>query len=584
MQYLSDRYDKAPRDYQAQNLDAHRAAFRAGLTKFITNASVGAGKTLMIAELSRAIMKKWAKKDQNHYAILCLARTGELISQNAECAQGQGVKCSIWSASLNVKSKYFPVIFSTEKSFFNALHTDFNNVRFDFLMIDECHQVPVTENESNYMEIINELLARNPKMIISGFTGSPYRGIDSIVGDFWEKQIQDVNTDFLIDKGFLVPPHFGFPSDDLHAYNFNNCGDTKMTRNGDSYIAYDESKLAKTAIENKSLTHEIMSEVVAITSKRAGGCLIFCASKKHCQQAAEMLHDDSYGIITDSTPYKQRTEILDKARNGDIKYVFNLQCLTTGVDVPRWDTVVFLRPIGSLVLLIQSIGRVLRLCEDINKQDALVLDYAGVMERLGAIYDGEFISKALKEKAKSDQQTTLCSNCEAVNSMFARRCFDCGHWFIKPKICPKCDTKNDITARSCSECGETLIDWNKALYKKAYTDGEMVNVKSMQISVDGNKLSVFYNVESDAQPPPEVYYPWSEKDFCRKMFKVFLQKHINSYQLVNKFLKMNASTMVKMQAMLSAPAKIGWRISPNTGRPNFKKLFKSGTITKDEDK
>lgn len=574
--YLNDKREKTPRDYQADNLTQTRKAHSKGLRRVLTNASVGAGKTLMIAELIRAIMSRWQKRDENHYAVLCLARQGELIEQNSECAWGQGVKSSIWSASLGVKSKAHNVIFSTEKSFFNAMNEEFAGVIFDYLIIDECHQVPIDDEETQYMLIINELLKRNPNMFIAGYTGSPYRGINGIVGEFWQEQIQDVSTEYLIERGFLVPPIFGFPSDDLHKYNFDSAvSDAKITREGEKYFTIDESKLAKISTQNPTLTHEIMAEVTAICSHRKGGVLIFCASKKHCDQAAEILPPGSYGVITDNTPYKERAKIIEGARSGKIKYVLNLQCLTTGVDVPMWDTVVYLRTVGTISLLIQSMGRVLRLCDDIGKSDALVLDYAGVMERMSSIFDSRFIAEALKKKAETDTETFTCS-CGEENSIYARRCYNCKKWFVKPEVC-KCGYENDPTARECKDCGEVLIDWNEALYNKHYTDNEMKKVLDMNLAIDGDKLLVSYIVEGEHQPPPEVFYPWSKQEFCKKMFRVnFLQKHIQSWPMIKKFEKFNGQTMIKMKAMLDKPVRVGWRTSPKSNKTIFKKTFISG--------
>ena len=96
------------------------------------------------------------------------------------------------------------------------------------------------------------------------------------------------------------------------------------------------------------------------------GVLIFAATQRHTGQVAKALgmlgvSESDIGVIIDSTGDKERSSILERAKAGNCKYVINVGVLTTGVNVPRWDTLVFLRPICSLVLLIQAIGRVLRL-------------------------------------------------------------------------------------------------------------------------------------------------------------------------------------------------------------------------------
>lgn len=568
---VADANPRKPRPYQAENLQLQRKAVIAGKTKFVTNASVGAGKSQMIADMTKAIMSRWVRKDEKHYAVLVLARQGELIENNSQCCWVQGCRNSIFSASLNSKSTAFPAIFSTEGTFANAIDIEFTGVYFDYLLIDECHQVPIDDEECQYMAIINELLKRNPKMIISGFTGSPYRGMNSIIGDFWEEEIQNISTESLVETGFLVPAHFGFPDSD-HQYHYESAEKgVSTTASGERFLSYDQRAANKIA-ENETLTHQIMADVVHRCKDRKS-ILIFCSSKKHCKQAAEVLPEGSYGIITDETGYKIRSKILQDAREGKVRYVLNVSCLTTGVDVPIWDTCVFLRPINSIVLLIQGIGRTLRLHDESGKKDALVLDFAGVMERLAPLYDNKFIAKALVEKAKQDLDTYECPQCQKQNSTFARRC-ECGYWLVKPKICPSCACENDITARDCSACGENLIDWNKALSRKAYKEGEYVPCKEMKLHADGNKLLVTYIIEGERHPF-EFFYPFSDKKFCRDQFGRWVHEHTNCWVMTNRVKKMNMASIVKMKAMFSTPKTIAYRIS-ESGKFSVRKSFLSG--------
>ena len=95
-------------------------------------------------------------------------------------------------------------------------------------------------------------------------------------------------------------------------------------------------------LEQKEITQIIIEEVIERTADRLG-VLITCSSKKHCEQVAEFLPKDSFGIVTDSTSTKARKKILDDAKKGVIKYVLQIGCLSTGVNVPRWDVIVILR-------------------------------------------------------------------------------------------------------------------------------------------------------------------------------------------------------------------------------------------------
>ncbi|WP_236452274.1 helicase-related protein, partial [Escherichia coli] len=70
-------------------------------------------------------------------------------------------------------------------------------------------------------------------------------------------------------------------------------------------------------------------------AKTRNGVLITCAGQRHCKEAASYLPPDAtYAIITEKTNSKKRGEILDKANRGEIKYIFQVMALTTGVNVP----------------------------------------------------------------------------------------------------------------------------------------------------------------------------------------------------------------------------------------------------------
>ena len=148
------------RDYQQKAHDATLAHMRKTFKtkKFepaYVSASVGAGKTLLIAFLTQQIMSRPGN------SVLVLARQGELIKQNAEDAREVGVKLSIFSASLNQKSTYYPVVFGTEGTVGRGLCKEFKDRTFTAILIDENHMVPwqdclVDEPETQYGKILKK--------------------------------------------------------------------------------------------------------------------------------------------------------------------------------------------------------------------------------------------------------------------------------------------------------------------------------------------------------------------------------------------------------------------------------------------
>ena len=122
------------RDYQQ---DAHEKTIlhcRSSNKPAFHNHSVGAGKTILIAFDMLNTVNKGGRA-------LCLARQGELIEQNSDDYRLIGGKCSIYSASLNRASTFYPAVFGTEGTVYRAIQNDFKSLHFDLLTVDECHMI-----------------------------------------------------------------------------------------------------------------------------------------------------------------------------------------------------------------------------------------------------------------------------------------------------------------------------------------------------------------------------------------------------------------------------------------------------------
>lgn len=451
---------KSLRPYQEETLTALRTRLRESVHPLLVNASVGAGKSLIIAELLLVI-------ERAGWRALCLTMNAELIRQNAEAYQYQGGSPGIFCAALSSKNYTHPVIFASPHSIAKAIKNKhaIQDAPFNLIIIDEAHNISPHDNETMYMRILNHygMCAQfhNRKFRIVGLTGTPFRGKGlSIVGDnqLFKEQVCDISTSWLIENGYLVTPEFGSHNESNIDYST-----LRVKSNGQ----FNSKELSRVVDENERLTGKIMREVLSLTENRRG-TFIFASTKKHCDECLRSLPQELSAIITGNTSQQERIRILDLARVGKIRYLININVLTVGVDVPIFDTVVFVRPTESLVLYTQAIGRGLRLHAD--KTTCQILDYAGNLERHGDI-DNPIINEALQPKENDDPDYCIpCLDCSTNNKVTARRCVGvhdnkrCDHYF-EWKECPGCAIENDITSRACRSCGIELIDPNKKLKK-----------------------------------------------------------------------------------------------------------------------
>lgn len=569
-------------------------------------ASVGAGKTIMIAMIARRFQDMgWEG--------LVIARQGEIIEQDAEELWNLSVKNSLFSASLGRKAYAYPLIAGTEGTIINGLFdktaddgTVTKSLLSDFtpryILVDECHQVNwqdiISEHpETQYGVIMNELNRRckaeyGHEVIVIGYTGSPFRGVESIKGAYWKHEIVNISTKYLVDLGFLVPTIFGGQDIEDLQYDLHEFASSDV----DGVQDFTDSQLKEMQeeiLKQGTLTQKIMLKVMELTRDRLG-VLITCAGKKHCKEAAKYLPEGSYSIVTEDMGQKARRKALKDAATGRKKYTLQIGCLTTGVNIPYWDTSVILRKIMSLTLLTQLLGRPMRLLKPdqiaagLVKENHLCLDFTGTMFELGGLYEDPILEEAEAQRAKRSGEQVPCPKCQTMNSPYARRCIGkdatspdgrceeffsfirCG--FDKHGIRifdDGCGTKNDPTARYCRQCDHVLRDPNAALNERAYTDKEWTDVQDFKVELTKDAEGVLYRylvVKADGKTgwANEVFYPFGGKPkHLRDMFKMkALLPHLDDKSMLKEMMACHdAKTFMHYAGLIRAPKRITHRFN-----------------------
>lgn len=569
-------------------------------------ASVGAGKTIMIAMIARRFQDMgWEG--------LVIARQGEIIEQDAQELWNLSVKNSLFSASLGRKAYAYPLIAGTEGTIINGLFdktaddgTVTKSLLSDFtpryILVDECHQVNwqdiISEQpETQYGVIMNELNRRckakyGHEVIVIGYTGSPFRGVESIKGAYWKHEIVNISTKYLVDLGFLVPTIFGGQDIEDLQYDLHEFASSDV----DGVQDFTDSQLKEMQeeiLKQGTLTQKIMLKVMELTRDRLG-VLITCAGKKHCKEAAKYLPEGSYSIVTEDMGQKARRKALKDAATGRKKYTLQIGCLTTGVNIPYWDTSVILRKIMSLTLLTQLLGRPMRLLKPeqiaagLVKENHLCLDFTGTMFELGGLYEDPILEEAEAQRAKRSGEQVPCPKCQTMNSPYARRCIGkdatspdgrceeffsfirCG--FDKHGIRifdDGCGTKNDPTARYCRQCDHVLRDPNAALNERAYTDKEWTDVQDFKVELTKDAEGVLYRylvVKADGKTgwANEVFYPFGGKPkHLRDMFKMkALLPHLEDKSMLKKMMDCHdAKTFMHYAGLIRAPKRITHRFN-----------------------
>jgi DNA repair protein RadD len=334
-------------------------------------------------------------------------------------------------------------------------------------------------------------------------------------------------------------------------------------------------------------------------SQKRFGIFLFATTKKHAFEILSHLPIHESAIILGETPQDERTEILDKARRGEIKYLVNIAIISVGVDVPAYDTLAYLRPTESLVLLVQTMGRALRLSPATGKQDALILDFAGNIER-HRDWDNPVLLEAVKQTIDQDKPLViLCPDCMTMNTEHARRCVGkvdktpdnvdkvkeerCKYYF-EFKSCENvgddgkpCEAQNDIAARHCHSCHGELIDPNAKLSMAAVQGNLLeVNVLQARYGISGTQRGFRVNCAYKCQDATgrvgtvfEHFSPVSEKA-VRVFYGQFVKKHCSEASKWYIHLD-NRAKVEEMLHTIDTPHRL--LISPDKEGTRIKKKF-----------
>lgn len=151
-------------------------------------------------------------------------------------------------------------------------------------------------------------------------------------------------------------------------------GVKKMPGGGD----FVSSELSK-AVNTESVNDVTVRSWLAKAAERKS-TLVFCVDLNHVAGLTAKFRQ--YGLdarfVTGDTHKIERGEILDAFKRGGFPVLLNCGVFTEGTDIPNIDCVILARPTRSRNLLVQMIGRGMRLHQ--GKKDCHIIDMVSSLE------------------------------------------------------------------------------------------------------------------------------------------------------------------------------------------------------------
>jgi DNA repair protein RadD len=420
-----------PRWYQSEGNAAVWAYMAAKSGNPVVVLPTGAGKSLLIALLIQQALEFGGR-------VVVLAHRKELLQQNADEIRGliPGVDVGIYSAGLKSKQIHNAVVVAGIQSVFRKAE---DLGRRHLVIVDEAHLISDLE-ESMYGQILAAMKA-NEGLRIVGLTATPFRtGAGPICGPerIFQRVVFEAKTAQLIAEGFLCPITNKVADAEVNT--------DKVSLRGGEFV---ESEMQAAFSGDRKLVTMACEEIIEKCRDRKS-ILIFASGVAHAEEIANdigcILCED-VGIVTGETLDIERSTILQRFKSQELRFLVNVDVLTTGFNAKCVDAIAILRATMSPGLFCQMVGRGLRLHP--SKTNCLLLDFGGNIARHGSIDDENFGRSEGKGRAAVAAQNgrgKKCPSCELDVSANAAVCPECNFLFPRER-----ELKHDTTADESSQ-------------------------------------------------------------------------------------------------------------------------------------
>jgi DNA repair protein RadD len=225
-------------------------------------------------------------------------------------------------------------------------------------------------------------------------------------------------------------------------------------------------------MDQEGLVQAACAEIVEQTRDRHA-CLIFASGIRHGQHIVQVLrerHGLECGFVTGNTSADERRELLNRFKKGTLKYLCNVNVLTTGFDATNVDCVVLLRPTLSPGLYSQMVGRGFRI--HLGKKTFLVLDFSGNVLRHGPVDQIKVRARDCREGHGGQAAAKECPACHALIATAYANCPECDHTFPLPEWCKHAPRASEarILSEEVKKTTYSVQDVRYCVHKKQGAD------------------------------------------------------------------------------------------------------------------
>lgn len=234
--------------------------------------------------------------------------------------------------------------------------------KFDYIIVDEAHHAQAP----TYKKVVRHF---EPKYLL-GMTATPVRLDQKRIEELFGDPIFNLGFGEALSGGLLTPIKYSIMDDELNVDEIEKfmTSDEKITLNqlnSKFFIPKRDEEIVKT----------IRRKIEETNGKRT---VIFCKNINHAEKIAELMSEAA--VVHSSMNIEEANARIESFKHGQVPVLIAVDKLNEGVDIPEIDIVVFLRTTTSPIVLLQQMGRGLRLVP--GKAYVHILDFVANYNRL----------------------------------------------------------------------------------------------------------------------------------------------------------------------------------------------------------
>ncbi len=321
-----------------------------GKNKALLISATGTGKTYLSA---------FDAKEFNPKSLLFVVHRENIAKASQRTFEqvfGFEKKMGFYSGARKEAEKDF--IFSTIQTISKGDHMlKFAPDHFDYIIVDESHRA----GADTYKKILNYF---KPKFLL-GMTATPERTDGDDIFSIYDHNIAyEIRLQKALETEMLSPFHY--------------FGVTDISINGQE-VEEEYNFNSLTADERVNRIIE-KSQFYNCDDGNIRG-LIFCSRNEDAFELSKKFNTRGFKTValSSESSSEQRTNAIDALESNEITekldYIFTVDIFNEGIDIPRVNQVIMLRPTKSAIIFVQQLGRGLRKAE--GKDYLTVIDFIG---------------------------------------------------------------------------------------------------------------------------------------------------------------------------------------------------------------